>query len=838
MDALALVVFEVAGLLGLVALLPAAARRLRLPTTVLLAAVGFALGFATSHTGPGGDLLPDPLLDFLRGFGELTVTADLFLWVFLPILLFEAALALDGRELGEELGPILVLAVLAVLVCTLLGGLAVWWASGQALAACFLVAAIVATTDPSAVVSIFREVGAPRRLTTLVEGESLLNDAAAIALFGLLLTVILYPSRFDPAGAAAAFLLSFAGGALVGAALGRAAGLLIGRLDGGGPAEVTVSLALAYLAYAVSDLYLGVSGVVATVVAGLVLGTSIRGRLGSAEWAGIRAIWGQLGFWASSLVFVLAAALVPDTLAVVRGADLLALAALLAGALLARLVVLEMVLPLVVRLGGRPPIDHRFRLVILWGGLRGAVTLALALAVTENRRVPAEVQHLVSVLATGFVLFTLLVQATTLRPLLRGLRLDRLGPVERLMRERVLELARAELRDRLSAAAIRHGLELGAMPGLPELVQAEGRSATPESEDVSRAQLVAALATATSREAELYVAELAERMVSRASGALLVRRTDALLDALREEGVHGYRHAARQQDELDRATRAAAWLHVRLGWTRPLARQLGLRLEKLLVRRRVLEELLGFTRSRVRRLFGDRVAATTEHVLEERLEGVERQLDALRLQFPEHWELAAGRYLARVALRLEQQDYERLHAERLLSPELFRHLQAELRSRLKVLERAPRLDLGLDREWLLARVPVLSELQPEGRSELLRLLRPRLALPGERIVRRGERGDAVFFIASGAVEVQLESGPVRLGTGDVFGETALLLRRPRRADVVALGYCRLLVLRRDAVRRFLARHPGLAERLRRIARARLAQGGAELPEPDAATPKA
>ena len=503
MDALALVVFEVAGLLGLVALLPAAARRLRLPTTVLLAAVGFALGFATSHTGPGGDLLPDPLLDFLRGFGELTVTADLFLWVFLPILLFEAALALDGRELGEELGPILVLAVLAVLVCTLLGGLAVWWASGQALAACFLVAAIVATTDPSAVVSIFREVGAPRRLTTLVEGESLLNDAAAIALFGLLLTVILYPSRFDPAGAAAAFLLSFAGGALVGAALGRAAGLLIGRLDGGGPAEVTVSLALAYLAYAVSDLYLGVSGVVATVVAGLVLGTSIRGRLGSAEWAGIRAIWGQLGFWASSLVFVLAATLVPDTLAVVRGADLLALAALLAGALLARLVVLEMVLPLVVRLGGRPPIDHRFRLVILWGGLRGAVTLALALAVTENRRVPAEVQHLVSVLATGFVLFTLLVQATTLRPLLRGLRLDRLGPVERLMRERVLELARAELRDRLSAAAIRHGLELGAMPGLPELVQAEGRSATPESEDVSRAQLVAALATATSREAEL-----------------------------------------------------------------------------------------------------------------------------------------------------------------------------------------------------------------------------------------------------------------------------------------------------------------------------------------------
>jgi CPA1 family monovalent cation:H+ antiporter len=189
-----------------------------------------------------------------------------------------------------------------------------------------------------------------------------------------------------------------------------------------------------------------------------------------------------------------------------------------------------------------------------------------------------------------------------------------------------------------------------------------------------------------------------------------------------------------------------------------------------------------------------------------------------------------------VALRLEQQDYERLHSERLLSPELFHHLQGELRSRLKALEQAPRLDLGLDRAGLLARVPLLSELPAEVRSDLLRLLRPRLALPGERIVRRGERGDAMYFIASGAVEVQLDGGPVRLGTGDVFGEMALLLQQPRRADVIALGYCRLLVLRREAVRRFLKRHPELAESLRRIARARLGQAGAH-PTEAALTPR-
>jgi len=822
---IARIVFEVAGLLALVALLPPAARVLRLPTTVLLAALGCGLAAATSLAGPGGELLPDPLLDFLRGFGELSITSELFLWVFLPILLFEAALALDGRELLEELGPVLVLAVLAVLVCTLVAGLAVWSTTGQTLLACLLVAAIVATTDPGAVVSIFREVGAPRRLTTIVEGESLLNDAAAIALFGLILTAVLRPAQFDAFEAGLGFAASFLGGAASGAVLGRLAATLVGRLDRGGPAEVTASLALAYLSYAVSDLYLGVSGVVATVVAGLVLGTAVRGRLAGPEWERLRAIWAQLGFWASSLVFVLAAALVPSTLAATRASDLLALGALLLGALLARSVVLYGIMPLVTGLSGRGPIDRRYSLVILWGGLRGAVTLALALSVTENRRVPPEIQHLVSVLATGFVLFTLLVQATTLRPLLRSLGLDRLGPVERVLRERVLELSRAELRDRLSAAAIRHGIELETLP--PIALPAEGGSAPPKPEaDTSREQLVAALATVTGRESELYVGELAERMIARSTGALLVRRADALLDALRQEGVHGYRHAARRQDELDPTTRLAAWLHVRLGLTALLARQLGLRLEKLLVRRRVLEELLGFTRSRVRRLFGERIAETTEHILEERLDGVERQLDALRLQFPQHWQAAAGRYLARVALRIEEEDYERLHAERLLSPELFRNLLADLRARQRALERVPRLDLGLDPDALVARVPLLAALPAERRAELLRLLRPRLALPGERIIRRGERGDAIYFIASGAVEVDLDEGPVRLGSGDVFGEMALLLHEPRRADVTALGYCRLLVLRREAFRRFLQRHPELVEQLRGIAGARLAAGGA------------
>lgn len=170
----------------------------------------------------------------MGGFRALPVTADLFLWVFLPLLLFETAIALDGRALIEELGPVLILAVVAVVVSTLLAGFAVYAASGHGLVVCLLLAAIVATTDPSAVVAIFREVGAPQRLSLLVEGESLLNDAAAIALFTLFLGALLAPGNLALSSATLEFSTAFVVGGALGAALGRLASLCLGRLDRGG----------------------------------------------------------------------------------------------------------------------------------------------------------------------------------------------------------------------------------------------------------------------------------------------------------------------------------------------------------------------------------------------------------------------------------------------------------------------------------------------------------------------------------------------------------------------------------------------------------------------------
>src|SRR5207253_9203047 len=136
-------------------------------------------------------------------------------------------------------------------------------------------------------------------------------------------------------------------------------------------------------------------------------------------------------------------------------------------------------------------------------------------------------------------------------------------------------------------------------------------------------------------------------------------------------------------------------------------------------------------------------------------------------------------------------------------------------------EPRPRFEIGLDTHHLIERLDILSGLDEQQLERVARLLRPRFTVPNERIIRRGDRGDAVFFIASGAVEVRLPARRVRLGSGEFFGEMALLSGEPRQADVVALTYCRLLVLRKADFDRFLAANPEAKAEINRIVAARL-----------------
>lgn len=808
----------IAAFLLLISLVHPTAERLHLPYTVLLAIVGVAVGGLSSF------LLYTPLTnvfdDIVRPVVELPISASVFLVVFLPVLLFHAALTIDLRDIARDAAPILTLAVVAVFAAAAAigGALALF---GVPLIVGLLLGTIVATTDPAAVIAIFRDVGAPPRLTRLLEGESLLNDAAAIVLFSMALQQLTGTAPLDPAGGLLRFLEAFLGGLLLGAAAGQAFGAMLPLLRGSRMAEVTLSVSLAYIVYLLGEEVLDVSGVVAVVSAGLTGGALARVRLRPASWRYLERVWEQTGFWAGSLIFVIASALVPRLIAQIHVRDLLLLPVVVVAALLARAAVLFGVLPVLSALRLSQKVGGAYKLAIAWGGLRGALTLALALAVTDNPSIDAAGKEIVGVLATGFVLFTLLVNGLTLRPVMRLLQLDRLSPLNQAIRDKVLSLSLADMREAIFqtaslyriAPAVARTASRRSLERIEELEAWPGLDAAISDEDRIRIGLVAL----ANRERRIILDHHERSTVSGAAIERLLRNTNVIFDAARNEGLAGYEQAAQALLDFPRRFRIAHYLHRTLGFDAPLRRELSIRFELLLTRRLALEELAAFTERRLRAILGDAVIAVLQEAVAARAAATGGALDALRLQYPEHAEQLERHFLRQSGLQLLASHYRDLHEEGLIGGELLDDLEREhAASRGDAPGRIP-LDLGLQPHELIKSFEMFGGLDPAELAALIRLFRPRLVLPGEMLIRKGERGRGMFFISSGAVEVRLPTQQVRLGNGEFVGEMALLTRRPRQADVVSLGYGRVLELSAADFDRFLHSYPRARSEIERTA---------------------
>ena len=225
------------------------ARWIRLPYTLALLLLGLGLGALPFISAP-------------------TLNSEIILLLFLPPLLFEAAFVLDLRLLWSVRTGVFVFAVPGVLLAMVVGGVLVHWALGLPWSVALLFGAMIAATDPVAVLATFRQLGADPRLATLLEGESLLNDGIALALLTTLAMAV--EGRFSPGPAIGTFVVSVVGGAAVGLGLGWVGHLLIAAIDEH-LTEMTVSVAMAYGAFLAAET-LHLSGVLATVSAAMMLG--------------------------------------------------------------------------------------------------------------------------------------------------------------------------------------------------------------------------------------------------------------------------------------------------------------------------------------------------------------------------------------------------------------------------------------------------------------------------------------------------------------------------------------------------------------------------------------
>ena len=408
--------FEIvlAALFVSVAVLNAIARWLSVPYPIPLVLGGLVLG-----------LIP--------GIPDIELEPDLVLVIFLPPLLYAAAFFSDLRALRSDLRAISLTSIGLVLLT--IGAVAVvaHEAIGFSWPLAFALGAIVSPTDPVAATAIMRRVGAPRRLVNIVEGESLVNDATALVAYRVAVAAAVGGS-FSALDAGLEFVGAAAGGIAIGLAVGFLVAEIRRRIDDA-PTEITISLLTAYAAFIPAD-ELGLSGVLAAVTAGIYLGwrgpelVTPQTRLQSF------AVWEILVFLLNATLFILIGLQLPmitDGLGAYTTAELVGYSALVCATVIGARFVWTFTMPYVIRALDRRPaqrerrVGPRPRIVVAWAGMRGAVSLAAALALPleTDAGAPLPERDLILFITFALILVTVVGQGLTLPYLIR-----RLGVVE------------------------------------------------------------------------------------------------------------------------------------------------------------------------------------------------------------------------------------------------------------------------------------------------------------------------------------------------------------------------------------------------------------------------
>ncbi len=411
-------ILAVASLLFLSSVIAASLKKIRLPYTVILTIVGVILSLLAKNV---------EIFSFLN---VLELSPELIFYIFLPVLIFESAYNIKLLELKDNIITISILAIVSLSISAfLIGFLLNYFLGLVGLAIPFMVTllfgALISATDPVAVLALFKEIRIPKRLYLIFEGESLFNDGTAVVLFQIIFSsaILGSVSVFSAINGVGEFFYMIVVSVAFGVFMGYFFSYVIGKVRNIFTIEITLTLILAHITFIVAEYFLHVSGIIATVFAGLIIGSYGVSKISPPVRELMEKFWVYGAFVVNSLIFLLIGLSIKNIDFV---EFILASFVGIIVVLAARTISIFAVFPFINKFSKEEKTPFKWQIILSWGGLRGALALAIALLLPLD----FEFRDFFLTLTLSVIFFTLIVQATTVKILIRRLGVDKLSDEE------------------------------------------------------------------------------------------------------------------------------------------------------------------------------------------------------------------------------------------------------------------------------------------------------------------------------------------------------------------------------------------------------------------------
>ena len=806
-----------------------------LPFTVSLLLIGLVLG-VLSRMGYFGEWniiglkLDATFLSNAVGWAG-NIDPHLILYIFLPTLIFEAAFAMDVHTFKKTSANAFILAVPGIIVAIVLTasivvgikmagiGLNKWsWAMA------LLFGAVVSATDPVAVVSILKDVGASKKLGTLIEGESMLNDGTAIVIFMVLLLGI------TGAGSETSPIIEFfrvaVGGTLVGIIIGYIVIAWVKKVFNDALVEITVIVAAAYMTFFVAEHFFHVSGVLGLVSFGLFMASVGRTRISPEVEHFLHEFWELFAFIANTLIFLIVGVVIANNI-VFTANDFLILLILYIGIHIVRAIVIAIFFPVMRKVGYGLPKKDAY--VLWWGALRGAIGLALALIVVGESKIDGTIREQFLFYTAGIVTLTLVINATTIKVFLNWLGLTDIPPAKQKMILNAKNYLRNTAENSMDKLKSDRFLSRANWESVKTYLPEEPENIEIKIDEGKHSNLYETRRRILEKEKSSYWNQFKEGLL----GPIAVRNlTDAINEIIDSEG----KISLSERKDLEQLWQTPKFLNKLQSI--PILDKISQRFffEQLT---NSYDAARGFVEAQYDTLKlaeGMAISSDTEELtVDQDLATIESEINENRIHgltflrnlkntFPEIYDAIATRQAIRSNLNSELKIVERLQKKGQIGSDEAHKMTESIEERMKKLIDSPPEIVPPEKAKLLQDISWLKELDKPIFNKVVSLFQHRNYAVGEKIIKEHGQVDGLYVIARGSVKVTINKKLIDiLGKGSVIGEIAVLTNVPRTATVTAESPVTVLRLTSVSMQQVIHDNHTLEDKLWQIAAPRLAE---------------